>query len=80
VRIKVRYFASVREMIGLSEEEMAVPADSTIASLIERLKDSNEPLRHMRNLLVAVNGEFADAEHGLGEGDVVALFPPVSGG
>ena len=80
MRIKVRYFASVREMIGLSEEEMAVPAGSTIASLIERLKDSHEPLRHTRSLLVAVNGEFVDMEHGLGEGDVVALFPPVSGG
>jgi molybdopterin synthase sulfur carrier subunit len=80
VRIKVRFFASVREVIGLSEEELVVPAGSTIGSLIERLKDSHEPLRHMRNLMAAVNGEFADAEHGLGEGDVVALFPPVSGG
>jgi molybdopterin synthase sulfur carrier subunit len=76
----VRYFASVREVIGLSEEEVAAPTGFSIGSLIERLKDSHEPLRHMRNLLVAVNGEFADAEHGLVEGDVVALFPPVSGG
>lgn len=80
MRIKVRFFASVREVIGLSEEEISVPTGFTIGSLIERLKDAHEPLRHMRNLLVAINGEFADMEHGLGEGDVVALFPPVSGG
>jgi len=80
VRVRVRYFASVGEMIGFSEEEVAVPPGSTIGSLIERLKDSHESLRHTRSLLVAVNGEFADAEHGLGDGDVVALFPPVSGG
>jgi molybdopterin synthase sulfur carrier subunit len=80
VRVRVMYFASVREMIGLSEEEVAAPTGSTIGSLIESLKDSHEQLRHMKNLLVAVNGEFADAKQGLGEGDVVALFLPVSGG
>ena len=31
-------------------------------------------------MLVAVNGEFADPEAMLAEGDMVALFPPVSGG
>jgi molybdopterin synthase sulfur carrier subunit len=80
VRVRMRYFASVREMIGLSEEEVAVPAGSTIGSLIERVKNSHEPLHHLKSLLVAVNGEFADMEHELGDGDVVALFPPVSGG
>jgi molybdopterin synthase sulfur carrier subunit len=76
----MRYFASVREIIGFSEEEVTVPAGSTIGSLIEKVRSSHEPLRHLRSLLVAVNGEFADKEHELGDGDVVALFPPVSGG
>ena len=80
MRVRVRYFASVREMIGLSKEEVVAPTGSTIGSLIERLMDSHEQLRHMKNLLVAVNGEFANAEHELGDGDIVALFPPVSGG
>jgi molybdopterin converting factor subunit 1 len=80
MRVRMRYFASVREMIGLSEEEVAVPAGSTIGSLIEMVRKSQEPLRHLRSLLVAVNGEFADMEHELVEGDVVAFFPPVSGG
>jgi len=37
-------------------------------------------LRDVKRMLVAVNGEFSEQEAVLAEGDLVALFPPVSGG
>jgi len=80
----VIYFASIRELTGLAEEEVELPEGSTVGStvmaLMETVKGLHEPLRGAGRVLVAVNGEFAEPGIALGEGDVVALFPPVSGG
>jgi len=76
----VIYFASIRELTGLAEEEVELPEGSTVMALMETVKGLHEPLRGAGRVLVAVNGEFAEPGIALGEGDVVALFPPVSGG
>lgn len=59
---------------------MNVPDGLTLKALIERVKMNHEFLRDMDRILVAVNGEYVDFGMLLKEGDVVALFPPVSGG
>jgi len=74
------YFASFREITGLPEEGVQLPDGSTVEALMEAVKSLHEPLREVRRMLIAVNGEFAEHGTRLGEGDVVALFPPVSGG
>lgn len=74
------YFASYREITGLAEEEAQLPEGSTVEMLMEMVKRLHETLRDMRRMLVAVNGVFAEPGATLMDGDVVALFPPVSGG
>jgi len=76
----VLYFASYREITGLAEEEVQLPVRSTVEALMETVKSLHEPLRDVEHMLVAVNGEFAEREAVVEAGDVVALFPPVSGG
>jgi molybdopterin converting factor small subunit len=46
----------------------------------ETVKTFHEQLRPVRRMLISVNGEFPDEGAEIREGDVVALFPPVSGG
>jgi len=74
------YFASFREVTGLPDEGVQLSDGSTVEALMETVRSLHEPLREVRRMLVAVNGEFAEPGTRLGEGDVVALFPPVSGG
>lgn len=74
------YFASYRELTGLAEETVELPEGLMVEGLIEGVKSLHEHLRGMRHMLVALNGEFAEPAVKLREGDVVALFPPVSGG
>jgi len=76
----VKFYASYREITGLAEEEVQLPSGSTVEALIETVKSLHNPLRDAKRMLVAVNGEFAKPEAVLEEGDMVALFPPVSGG
>jgi molybdopterin synthase sulfur carrier subunit len=75
--IKIRYFASLRDRMGRSEDQVSFDKDSvTVADLWGKVSD--EPIAE--NILVAVNMEYTDTRHELKNGDEVAFFPPVTGG
>jgi len=83
VKVKVRLFASFREAAGRSEMELELKDNSTLRDLIAVLDEIIPGLaeRFERGgALAAVNGAFAKPDRVLSEGDVVAVFPPVSGG
>jgi len=75
--IKVRYFASLRDRMGRSEDQVSFDNDNvTVADLWGKVSD--EPIAD--KILVAVNMEYTDTRHELKNGDEVAFFPPVTGG
>jgi len=80
MRIRLRYFASIRELVGATEGEIELPEGSTVEGVLETVKKYHGRLRDMDRILVAVNGEYVDSGTRLADGDLVALFPPVSGG
>jgi molybdopterin synthase catalytic subunit len=73
VRVTVRLFAGLRERAGWSRKE--IDADR-VGDVWSALDLGEEP----EGLLYAVNKEYAPLEQELGDGDEVALIPPVSGG
>jgi len=73
VTVRVRLFAGLRERAGWSQRE--VDAQS-VAEVWDALGLGDEP----NGLLYAVNKEYATRDRALGDGDEVALIPPVSGG
>ncbi len=85
MKVRVLYFAALREQLGCGSEALEVPPD--IAS-VEALRDYlmrrgdawQDGLSGKRPLRVAVNQDLASPDHPLREGDEVAFFPPVTGG
>ncbi|MGZ8135861.1 MAG: molybdopterin converting factor subunit 1 [Methylococcaceae bacterium] len=75
--IKVRYFASLKEGLGRSEDELIDAGLSTVRA-IWNYANPEKPLPD--NILAAVNMEYVDMDHIVEEGDEVAFFPPVTGG
>lgn len=75
--IRVKYFASLRDRLGRSEDRLTVDDGLTVAQAWSRLWPET-PLPP--NTLIAVNMEYADLNHPLSDGDEVAFFPPVTGG
>lgn len=81
LRIELRYFARVRELLGRRTETRHVPAGTTVgqlwASLVAECPALGPGVPVFRP---SVNQEYADTTAVLAEGDEVAFIPPVSGG
>ncbi len=82
MEITLLYFAAVRDLLGKSEEKVALPPEvCTVADLQAWLERERPALRErMAFVRLARNEEFAMPADRLASGDVVALIPPVAGG
>ncbi|TAL30368.1 MAG: MoaD/ThiS family protein [Spirochaetes bacterium] len=81
MKITIKTFASLRDAAGFDEKEIIVPEGITIDEVVRRLSVSFEGLAARKgSLLYAVNEEYARPDTVLAEGDILAMFPPVSGG
>ncbi len=81
MHIKLRFFASLRERLGRSEETREVPAGATVNTVWEALKHEYPELEVIDNALAfAVAQEYVDRNHLLQNNDELAFIPPVSGG
>jgi len=81
VKIKVRLFAALHELLGQREVTLEVSEGATIDDLRDRLVEEHPVVRKFVPVLVwAVNEEYVPSEHRLRDGDEVALIPPISGG
>jgi molybdopterin-guanine dinucleotide biosynthesis protein A len=79
LKIKVQYYAILREQAGRSDESI-VTAAQTPRDLYNELK-SRYPFSLAPEMLrVAVNAEFGDWSQRLVDGDSVVFIPPVAGG
>jgi len=80
-KIKVLFFATLRERVGTKSIELEIPADMTVQVLKDRLANDYPNLKEsMKTILVSVNKEYAFDEAAIPQNAEVALFPPVSGG
>ena len=82
--LQLRYFASLRETLGVGEEQLELPPGiSDLDGLIRWLQDRDDTWRQAladSRLHVAVNQQIVTANAAIGDGDEIAWFPPVTGG
>jgi molybdopterin converting factor subunit 1 len=81
MRIQIRVFAALRELLPSSQFELDVPAGANCGAVCSRLtSDFSSAKAVLDHCMLAVNGQYATRELALSEGDELALLPPVSGG
>lgn len=78
-RVRVLYFASLRDAAGRSEEDVQTGA-ADLASLYAELQARHQLPFPQRQLRVAIDGDFSPWSTPLRDGSDVAFIPPVSGG
>jgi molybdopterin converting factor subunit 1 len=81
MRIKIMFFATLRDYVNAKTIELDVPADITVAGLKELLVKSYPKMVPAQNsIMAAINREYAADEQVIPLNAEIALFPPVSGG
>jgi sulfur-carrier protein len=93
MKITIRAFAALREVVGARETAFAVPPGETVRGLLESLCGTYFGLRgHLfdsagqtkPHIIILKNGRniasLQQLETVIDEDDVIALFPPVAGG
>ncbi len=84
-RLRILYFAWLRERVGAAEEDVELPAGiATVADLIVWLKSRGPgfaaAFATTKTIRCAVNQSFSGPDAPVAPGDEVAFFPPVTGG
>ena len=83
--VTLLYFASLRESVGVSREQINLPStNATVSAVIDELRRRDarwtEAFAPEKSWRVAVNQQMANAATPVRPGDEIAFFPPVTGG
>jgi molybdopterin synthase sulfur carrier subunit len=81
MEIRLRYFASLREITGRGEETLTVTEGTSVAGVRELLQTRYPRLQPViERCISAVNRSYVSAETVLHEHDEVVFIPPMGGG
>jgi molybdopterin converting factor subunit 1 len=80
-RVKLLFFATLRDRAGTRSMELDVPVDLTIQGLKDKIAAEYPNLKEsMSSVLITINREYAFDDAVIPAGAELAMFPPVSGG
>ena len=85
MKVKVLFFASLREQLGSASEDLELPDEvNTVAALRAHLRQRGPAwqaaLAESKLVRSAVNQEMVGHTAKIAAGDEIAFFPPVTGG
>ena len=80
MNIKVLFFGRVRETIKSSAEDLVVPNNSTLKTVINMIESEFAAISELP-IIYSINNEYIyDLDTSLKEGDIIGFIPPISGG
>jgi molybdopterin converting factor subunit 1 len=80
-RVKLLFFATLRDRAGTRSMELDIPSDLTVQGLKDRLSAEYPALKEsMSSVLITINREYAFDDAIIPQDAELAMFPPVSGG
>ena len=80
-RIKLLFFATIRDRAGTKSMELDIPDDLTVQGLKDKIATDFPNLKDsMISVLITINREYAFDEAVIPQDAEMAMFPPVSGG
>ena len=80
-RVKLLFFATIRDRAGARSLEMDIPDDMTVQGLKDKLASDMPTLKEsMSSVLITIDREYAFDEAIVPPNAEIGMFPPVSGG
>jgi len=78
MQVTIKYFASLRELMGESSRIIDIDEKSSVDDIWRLLTDSKQI--KFDNVMATINMEYVKKDKKPKEGDEIAFFPPVTGG
>jgi molybdopterin converting factor small subunit len=81
MRLRVQFYAQLRDLAGTSEMDVELPESSTVRDLLGKVYDEKPALpAHDKSILVGAGVEFVERDHVLKPDEEISIMPPVQGG
>ena len=81
MRVQVLFFGVLKDIVGRAEDALELQDGATLADVLSHYEERVPKIREvLHSVALSVNQHYAGPGAVLGEGDEVALLPPVSGG
>ncbi len=81
MKIRLLYFAVIKDLVGKNQEDMVLDGSATVRQLLVRFAEHYPTTEGvLQACRVAVNQDFVDLDHALQDDDEVVFIPPVAGG
>ena len=78
MQVSVKYFASLRELMGESSVFIDIDKESSIDDVWQHVTKNKKI--ELDNIMATVNMEYVKPSYVIRDGDEIAFFPPVTGG
>ncbi len=81
MKVRVQFYAQLRDLIGTRELEVELAEGATVRDLLEKIYAQQPLLRvHDKSILIGAGVEFVDRNYRLKPNEEIAIMPPVQGG
>lgn len=83
VTVNVKFFASLRESLGIAQTSLSLPSECTVEILLKEIQETygrDNSSINIHDLRVAVNQQLVEFDQVVRQDDEVAIFPPITGG
>ena len=80
MNVEVLAFGIAKEIFSSASVHIPLQEGASAGELKTALEQAYPRLQQLKSWMLAVNNEYAAADTPIGEGDEIALIPPVSGG
>ena len=81
MKVRVQFYAHLRDLVGMRQLDVHVAEGSTIRDLLEKIYAQQPKLRsHDKSILIGAGLEFVDRNYKLKPDQEISIMPPVQGG
>jgi len=81
MKVRLQFYAQLRDLLEMRELEVDVAEGSTIRDLLEQVYAQQPKLRpHDKSILIGAGVEFVDRNYRLSPEEEISIMPPVQGG
>lgn len=81
MKLRVRFYAHVRDLIGRHELDVEVAEGATVLDLLNQIYAQHPELRaHDKSILIGAGLEFVNRNYKLSPREEISIMPPVQGG